>query len=276
MAEGGISHAALDMGHDRERRVHQHHCRDQAGIEMIVDLGGVEAGDGQGRKEGGKQAGADLGQFVDEQRTAGDLGQDGEEPGAGRGLQHAVGVRDRRRRHRSEAERDRGGELLEGLRFLGTPGVGRQEPGNFRKLRQDCRRRPGFAEKCIAVFAQEEDGRRLAGIIGGLPVPSAGGIGRAEGGLHGAAQRGGVDTLTAFQMRQQQTGSGENAGRGLSVMVERKRRGGGCRRGCGNHVHRGFLGRASQDQAGQRSLSTAPAQTPSGPSLALKPWRKQA
>ena len=52
--------------------------------------------------------------------------------------------------------------------------------------------------------------------------------------------------------------------------------GGGCRRGCGNHVHRGFLGRARQDRAGQRSLSTAPAQIPSGRSLPLKPWRKQA
>lgn len=33
---------------------------------MIVDLGCVEPGDGQGRKEGGKQASAHLGKLVED------------------------------------------------------------------------------------------------------------------------------------------------------------------------------------------------------------------
>ena len=36
---------------DRERRVHQHDAGRDGGIEMIVDLRRVEAGDGNGRKE---------------------------------------------------------------------------------------------------------------------------------------------------------------------------------------------------------------------------------
>ena len=70
----------------------------------------------------------------------GDLGQNGEEPGAGRGLQHPVGRSDRRRRHRRKAKRDRGGELLEGLGFLRPACMRRQEPGDLAELRQDSRR----------------------------------------------------------------------------------------------------------------------------------------
>lgn len=51
MAERGVGHAALDMDHGRERRVHEHDRRNGGGVEMIVDLGRVEAGDGNGRKE---------------------------------------------------------------------------------------------------------------------------------------------------------------------------------------------------------------------------------
>lgn len=65
MAEGGVGHTALDIGHDRERRVHQHDGRQKAGVEMIVDLGGIEAGDRQGRKEERQETGASLGEFVE-------------------------------------------------------------------------------------------------------------------------------------------------------------------------------------------------------------------
>ncbi len=61
-------------------------------IEMIVDLGGVEARDGNGRKEGGEQIGAGLGQFVEDEIGAGDLREDREQARAGRGLQHPVGL----------------------------------------------------------------------------------------------------------------------------------------------------------------------------------------
>ena len=54
----------------------------------------IEARDGNGRKEGGDEGGAGIGQLVEDQCAAGDLGQDGEQAGAGRGLQDAIGRRD--------------------------------------------------------------------------------------------------------------------------------------------------------------------------------------
>ena len=63
---------------------------------MIVDLGRVEAGDGDIRKEGGQEVGAGVGQLVQHERAAGDLGQDSEKAGASGRLQHAISRRDRR------------------------------------------------------------------------------------------------------------------------------------------------------------------------------------
>ena len=40
----------IDIRHRREWRVHQHDARDDAGVEMIVDLRGVEARDGRCRE----------------------------------------------------------------------------------------------------------------------------------------------------------------------------------------------------------------------------------
>jgi hypothetical protein len=91
MAICGVGYAAFDIGHCRERRVHQHDAGRDGGIEMIVDLGRVEAGDGNGREEKRQQAGAGVGQLVEDERAAGDLGEDGEQAGAGRRLQHPVG-----------------------------------------------------------------------------------------------------------------------------------------------------------------------------------------
>ena len=45
VAKCRIRHAAIDIRHRREGRVHQHDARHDAGIEMIVDVRGVEAGD---------------------------------------------------------------------------------------------------------------------------------------------------------------------------------------------------------------------------------------
>ena len=79
MAQRGVGHAAIDMGARRERRVHQHDARRDAGVEMIVDLRGVEAGDGDAGEEMAEQAGAGLGKFVENERRAGELGEDGEQ-----------------------------------------------------------------------------------------------------------------------------------------------------------------------------------------------------
>jgi hypothetical protein len=131
MAVSGVGHAALDIGHDREGRVHQHDAGRDGGIEMIVDLRRVETGDGNGREEKRQQAGAGVGQLVEDERAAGDLGEDGEQAGAGRRLQHPVGRSDGRGVGGDQAERDRRRELLEGLAFRRTPRMRRQQVGDF-------------------------------------------------------------------------------------------------------------------------------------------------
>ena len=50
---------------------------------MIVDVRGVETGDGGAGKEERKKVGAGFGEFVENEGRARQLGQDGEQPGAG-------------------------------------------------------------------------------------------------------------------------------------------------------------------------------------------------
>ena len=58
---------------------------------MIVDMRGVEAGDGDAGKEKRKKSSAGFGELVENERCARQLGQDREQTGAGRRLQHDVG-----------------------------------------------------------------------------------------------------------------------------------------------------------------------------------------
>ncbi|MBB4020094.1 hypothetical protein GGR16_005158 [Chelatococcus caeni] len=249
MAEGGIRDATLDIGHDGEWRIHQHHAWRHGRIEMIVDLGGVEARDGNGRKERREKTAAHLAELVEHEGGAGDLGEDGEQAGAGRRLQHTVGRCDGGGICRDQAERDRGGELLEGLSFLGAARVRRKEAGDFRQSGKASSRRRGFTEKRRSVLAQEEDGCGLAGLVCRFPVPSAGGVGCAEGAFHRGAQRGGVDALAAFKMGEQQARRREDGSGCVSVGGERKQRGGRSRGEWRNHVHEEDLGRAERDRA---------------------------
>jgi hypothetical protein len=62
--------------------------------------------------------------------------------------------------------------LLHRLAFLRAAGVRRQQTGDLRHGGKPCSRRRGFAEKRLSVFAEEEDGRGLAGVVGGFPVPA--------------------------------------------------------------------------------------------------------
>ena len=91
MAERRVRPAPVDIGERRERRVHQHDGGGDAGVEMVVDPGGVEARDADIREEMAEEAGARLGQLVQDERGAGKLGEDGEQPGAGRRLEDMVG-----------------------------------------------------------------------------------------------------------------------------------------------------------------------------------------
>ena len=77
MVVNRVGHTACDVGHDREWRVHQHHGRDDGAVEMIVDLGGVEARGGDVRKEEGEKLGTRLGQLVEDERAACGLAQSG-------------------------------------------------------------------------------------------------------------------------------------------------------------------------------------------------------
>ena len=225
MPIGGISHAAGDMGHGRERRVHDDDGGRVGRREMIVDLGRVETRDGDGREESGEQIGAGVGQLVEEKFAAADLGEDCEQPGAGRRLKHEVARRNGGRGHGGEPKRRRRRELLQCLTFLGAARVRRQEAGDFRDGGKPCSRRSGFAEKRLAVFLKEQHGRRFAGVVGRLPGPCAGRVRCAERRFHRAAQRCGVDAFAALEVGQKTQGRAE---RGDLCC-----RNGNDRRGCG-------------------------------------------
>lgn len=107
MPISGVGHAAADIGHHRERRVHDDDARHGGAIEMVVDLGRIEACERNGRKESGEKIGAGLRQLIEVERGAGNLGEDREQTGPGGGFEHAIGRPQRCRRQCGEAQRDR-------------------------------------------------------------------------------------------------------------------------------------------------------------------------
>ena len=276
VAQGGVGHAAIDIRERREGRVHQHDARNDAGVEMIVDLRGVEAGDGDAGEQMAQQPGARLGQLVENERAAGEFGEDGEQPGAGRRLQHEIGGRDRGGGAGREAERDRRRELLKRLALLGAARVGGKKARDLGQHRQHGGRRSCPRAHGGAELAQEQDGRRLAGVVGGLPVPGAIGVGTAEGGDHGCAERRCVDTLAAFEMgKDDPRGMSQRVGGRRSGRRDRERRGREGGRGSGIRRHEGNLGRAGTGRAEGRSLSTPTAQTRPGNPLPLGTPKKK-
>ena len=118
MTQRRVGHAAIDVGERGERRIHQHDARRDAGVEMIVDLRGVEAGDADAGKEMVQQRRAGLGKFVENERCAKKFGEDGEQSGSRRRLQHHIRRRDRGGDAHSKSERDRRRELLKSLALL--------------------------------------------------------------------------------------------------------------------------------------------------------------
>src|SRR5216683_462349 len=98
------------MSGGREGRVHQHDAWAYGSVEMVVDVGGVVPGDADSGEQAIEQTGAGVGDLVHDQAAAGELGMDGEEPGAGRWLQDDIRGRDCGGRAGDEAESDRGGE----------------------------------------------------------------------------------------------------------------------------------------------------------------------
>ena len=195
-------HLAIDMNRGRERWVHQHDTRHDAGIEVVVDVRGVKPGRGDGGKELREEAGTALGKFVENERGAGEFSKDGKKAGAGRRFEDDVGRRDRGRHAGDKRQPDGSRELLEGFTFLGPPCLCRKEARNPQQHRQHGGRRRRFGAHGGAIPSQEQDGRRLAGFIGRLPVPGAGRIGGGKRCLHGIAQNSGVDAPTPFKIGQ--------------------------------------------------------------------------
>src|SRR6185437_9589193 len=123
------------------------------------------------RKEEGQEIGARGGELVEREASAGELGEDGEEARSGRGFEHEIAGRERGSPRGDEPKADRRRELLQRLALLGAAGLRWHEPGD---LRQHCelrgRRVPPDRR---AELAQDEELRRLAGLIGILPAPAA-------------------------------------------------------------------------------------------------------
>jgi hypothetical protein len=170
---------------------------------MIVDMRRIKARDGDAGKQMAQQSGAGFREFVEDERTAGKLGEDGEQSGPSGRLQHEVGRSDRRYGDRCEAERDRRRELLECLALLRATGVRRQQVRDSGEQRQHGGRRRCLCANSRAEFAQEQYRRHFARFISGLPVPCARRVGAAEGGLHGGSKHLRIHARAAFEMGKQ-------------------------------------------------------------------------
>src|SRR5260370_31153684 len=112
------------MSRRRKWRVDQHDAWTYGSVEMVVDVGGVVPGHIDSGEQAIEQIGPAASDLVQDQAAASKLGMDGEEPGAGRRLQHKIGRRDRGGGAGDEAESDRGRELLQRLALLRPAGVG--------------------------------------------------------------------------------------------------------------------------------------------------------
>ena len=163
--------------------------------QIVVNLLGVEARDGDGREQQRKQIGACVGDLVERERCAVKLGEDGELTGSGRGLEHQIGGRDRGRERRDEAKLDGRGELLELLAFLRAARVGRRERGELAQHVEQPRVRSRAAAHACEVAAQEEQLRCLARLVGVLPHPGAFAVRGAECFGHRFAERARVERL---------------------------------------------------------------------------------
>ena len=206
MAHRRVCSAPIDVGKRRERRVQQDDGGSDVDIEVVVDLRRVEAGHSHMREEMTEEAGAGLGQLVQGERGAGEFGEDGEEAGAGRWLEHAVGRRNRGGAGYRKPNGKWRGELLECLALLGAPGVAGQQARDLCQHRQQGGGRPSAGGHGAAELAQEQDGRGLAGFVGALPVPAALGIRCADGLLHRGAQHRGIDQAAMFEIAGAATG----------------------------------------------------------------------
>ena len=260
MAHRRLGEAALDVRRGRKGRVHQHDARPDRRIEPVVDLLGVVPADRGLAKQPGEEAGARVGDLVEDEWHPRELGEDREHAGAGRGFEHQVGRGQHCRFGCHEAERQRCRELLKLLGFLRAAGVGCNPAGEPRQHLEHRGGRPGPRPHRAAEFAQEQHLRRLGRVVGVLPQPGAFGVGAAERGLHGGTERPAVDrSALPEQLREQ--GRGVDQARhlvGCGLRQEQRQRGRGGRRGSGGE--HGISG--SEGWKFRRALSRHPSGSP--------------
>jgi hypothetical protein len=210
-----LGRPAIDIGHSRKRRVHQDDSGAQARVEVIVDLRGIEIGDRAPGEKVAQKVGARVGQLVQREAAARDLGEDRQKPGPGRRLEDEVTGRDMCGSQRRHPHGQRRRELLEPIHLLRAPGMSRQKPRHLAEDRQHPGRRARPGQKRAAKLPQEEDQRHLARLIGKLPVPGAIGIGAAKGALHLEPQTQRVDLESLGEIGLQRLGNGEDRRRGI-------------------------------------------------------------
>ena len=210
-----------------------------------------------------EQIGAGVGELIQSEPRSGKLGEDGEQARAGRGLQHEIGRRDRGCRRGGEAEGDRRGELLKRLGLLGASGLRREQRRELAEHGEEGCRRSRAGAHGGAELAQEQDLRRLAGIVGKLPIPGAFRVGTAERGLHRRAQRMGVERAApAKRLRQCSAGLEKcRLGIGPGMFGEQREGGRGLRRSGNDELHGEVSGSGVGGGPG-RALSS-----PAGPHL---------
>ena len=113
-------------------------------------------------------------------RPAG-LGEDRQQAGAGRRLQHLVARPDLGGQHGQGAPARRRGELVERDLLLAAAGVGQAEVGEAGQQGRDLGRRVLQPADLRAEPAQLQHQGRLDGVIGVAPRPGALGVRAAEG-----------------------------------------------------------------------------------------------
>jgi hypothetical protein len=96
-----------------------------------MDVRCIVPRDGKAGEQVGENGPAGVGEFVENETGAGELGKDGEEASASRRFEHEVGWCDCRGDTRDEAQRDWCRELLERLALFGPARVRRQQGRNF-------------------------------------------------------------------------------------------------------------------------------------------------
>ena len=177
------------------------------GVEMVMDLLGVVAGDRDIAEQAAEQPGAGLGDLVEGKARFRQLGEDRQHAGAGRRFENDVAGGQRCGLGGGKAERDRRRELLEVLGFLGAAGLRREPPSEAGQHLEHRRGRARARAHRAAEFAQEQDLGRFEGFVGVLPHPRPFGIRAAERSFHRRTQGAAVERAALpEQLREQRRG----------------------------------------------------------------------